>query len=78
MGIPEHDKSKMFLQFFRSEDARRLEPSGFGIGLYLVKTFLKRHHGDIWFVSKKGKGTTFSFKLPIIRAPTEELLEEIT
>ena len=78
IGIAEKDRPRVFSQFFRGEKARRFKPIGFGIGLFLVKIFLKAHNGEIWFTSREGKGTTFSFRLPIIQAPTEKLLEEIT
>ena len=74
--IPEKDHSKIFLQFFRSENARRLEPGGFGIGLFLAKVFLEHHNGEIWFTSQEGEGTTFNFRLPIITSPTEKFLEQ--
>lgn len=77
IGIPEKDQPRIFLQFFRSENTRRLDPSGFGIGLYLIRIFIESHQGKIWFTSKEGKGTTFTFNLPIIKAPTEKFLEEI-
>jgi len=77
MGILEKDKKRIFMQFFRSENARRKEPGGFGIGLFIAKAFIKHHNGKIWFVSKKGGGTTFSFKLPVIESPTEKLLENL-
>ena len=76
MGIPKKDHSRIFLQFFRSENARRLEPGGFGIGLFLVKAFLKHHSGEVWFTSQEDKDTTFSFRLPIITSPTEKFLEQ--
>lgn len=77
MGIPEKDQSRVFLQFFRAENARRLDPSGFGIGLYLMKAFIESHKGKIWFSSQEGKGTTFFFSIPLIQVPTEKFLEEI-
>lgn len=77
IGIPEKDKSKIFRHFFRGEQARALEPAGFGIGLFIARVFLRHHNGDIWFVSQKKGGTTFSFKLPIITAATEKILGKI-
>ena len=76
IGIPLKDQPKVFLQFFRSKNAIQMQPSGFGIGLFLVKTFLKHHHGEISFTTEEGKGSTFSFRLPIINNSTEKLLEK--
>lgn len=76
IGIPKKDHSKIFLQFFRSENARRLKPGGFGIGLFLAKVFLEYHDGEIWFTSQEGEGTTFGFRLPVITSPAEKFLEQ--
>ncbi len=77
IGIPPKDQVRIFSQFFRTEEARRLHPSGFGIGLYLAKSFIESHNGRIWFVSQLGKGTMFSISLPRIFTPTEKFLEKI-
>ncbi|MBI4121152.1 MAG: HAMP domain-containing histidine kinase [Parcubacteria group bacterium] len=77
IGIPKEEQGKIFQQFFRSESARRKDPGGFGVGLFIVKTFLKEHGGDIWFTSEAGKGTTFSFKIPLITSETEKHLEKL-
>lgn len=78
IGIPQKDQQKIFLQFFRSENARRKVPSGFGVGLYLVKTFIEKHDGKIWFESEEGKGTTFTIRLPLIRNKTEESIQKLS
>lgn len=77
VGISEKDKSEIFSQFFRSEKARKMEPGGFGIGLFLVKTFLQHHRGDIRFDSQEGKGTTFYFHLPVVKISPEKFLETL-
>lgn len=78
IGVPVKNQKEMFLQFFRSEAARRLDPNGFGIGLFIVKIFIDNHKGAIWFASIEGKGTTFTFRLPIIKASGEKFLEKIS
>lgn len=77
IGISEKDQPRIFLQFFRAKNARRLEPSGFGVGLFVVKIFIENQRGKIWFTSEEGKGTVFAFSLPLIKVPTEKFLEEI-
>jgi signal transduction histidine kinase len=64
IGIPARDKGKIFMQFYRSENARRKRPDGFGVGLYMIKMFIERHGGAIWFESKEESGSSFTFRLP--------------
>jgi len=43
---------------------------GTGIGLTITKRIIDFHHGRIWAESTPGKGSIFSFTLPINRAPS--------
>lgn len=63
-GTREEEKDKVFSKFFRGEDAKRINPSGAGIGLYVAKKIIEGHGGKIWFESEHGKETTFHFMLP--------------
>jgi signal transduction histidine kinase/ligand-binding sensor domain-containing protein/DNA-binding response OmpR family regulator len=62
-GIPEDIGQKLFEKFYQVKGRGTPSSSGFGIGLYLVKHFVERHHGDIFYESEVGKGTTFLMKL---------------
>lgn len=67
MGVTEEEKRKLFTKFFRAEQAKRRNPAGSGLGLYLAKNIVKRHGGKIWIHSVIGKGTAFHFTLPLGR-----------
>lgn len=65
IGITARDQEKIFERFFRAEGANERTYPGFGIGLYISQEIIKKHNGTIWVSSEKGKGSTFSFSLPI-------------
>ncbi|HZR44337.1 MAG TPA: ATP-binding protein, partial [Ktedonobacteraceae bacterium] len=65
IGIPKEQQSHIFERFYRVEGEQRRTYPGLGLGLYIAAEFVKRHQGIIWLESSEGKGTTFSFSLPI-------------
>lgn len=65
IGIAPSDYPKIFQKFFRSAGAVSAEPDGSGLGLYIVKDIVEKHHGSVWFESEVGQGTTFYFSLPL-------------
>ncbi|MGZ5303970.1 MAG: PAS domain-containing sensor histidine kinase [Bacteroidia bacterium] len=67
IGMDKAELTKIFQRFYRvSGDDEGTFP-GFGIGLFIVKDILKRHHGKIWVESEKDKGSEFFFALPLNR-----------
>jgi len=65
IGIPKEQESRIFEKFFRATNAKKVEVNGSGLGLYLASNIMKAHGGKIWFTSKEGKGSIFTFTLPI-------------
>lgn len=65
MGIKPQDQAKLFDRYYRVDDQKTQNISGFGIGLYLSKEIIKRHGGEMWLESEHGIGSTFYFKLPL-------------
>ena len=66
MGISPQDKKKIFERFFRARDIQKKFP-GLGIGLYISHEIVANHKGSLWVESEIGKGSTFSFTLPIMK-----------
>ena len=65
IGIPQEKISSLFSRFYRvNEETQNI--SGLGIGLYLSKEIMDRHHGQIWVESELGEGSTFWFSLPLV------------
>ncbi|MDD5110261.1 MAG: ATP-binding protein [Patescibacteria group bacterium] len=65
MGIPPNQMRKLFTMFFRSQAVLKAKIEGTGLGLYIAKAIVELHQGDIWCTSTMGKGSTFSFSLPL-------------
>jgi signal transduction histidine kinase len=64
-GIPKKYHDKVFGKFFRAPSKNVREIEGTGLGLFIVKQLIEKMNGKVWFKSKEGKGSTFSFSLPI-------------
>jgi signal transduction histidine kinase len=66
-GIRAMDRAKIFDRFYRTADTNRRKQatSGIGLGLYITSEIIKQHGGRLWVDSKPGRGSTFSFSLPL-------------
>lgn len=63
MGISRDDLPHVFERFYKTDKAR--SEGGSGLGLAIAKHTVLAHGGDIWAHSEGGKGSTFSFSLPL-------------
>lgn len=68
IGIPLKQQARVFEKFFRADNVQTVAPEGTGLGLYIAKSIIEAHGGTISFVSKEGKGTAFTIKLPNLRS----------
>ena len=65
IGISSEELSRIFSQFYRGGEARRVDTEGMGIGLSIAQSIAKRQNGKITVASEGlGKGSTFSLYLP--------------
>jgi len=63
-GIPSEYQSKIFQKFVQIKGR---ETGGTGLGLAICKEIVRAHGGAIWLESSPGKGSTFTFTLPVTR-----------
>ena len=71
IGMPANIVSNLFTRFYRSYHTKA-DVGGTGLGLYLCKSIVEAHGGNIWVHSKEGKGSTFGFTVKPFSAVDEE------
>lgn len=64
-GIPKEALPHLFGKFYRVNQGLVQNARGLGLGLYISKAIIEMHQGKIWVESEVGKGSTFSFSLPV-------------
>jgi len=67
IGIPAAERERIFRKFYRAESAARDGAAGTGLGLFIAKELVTAMGGRIWVDSTEGKGSSFSFELPVAR-----------
>lgn len=65
VGIPKEAIPHLFNKFFRVSNQTQQMGKGTGLGLYIAKSIIEKLNGKIWVESELGKGSRFSFTLPI-------------
>jgi signal transduction histidine kinase/CheY-like chemotaxis protein len=65
LGIAAADQPKVFERFKQVGDTLTDKPKGTGLGLPICREIIEHHGGRVWVESELGKGSTFSFSLPI-------------
>ncbi len=64
-GIPPDDLGRIFERFYKVDKSRAGTETGTGLGLAIAKHIVQAHGGEIWAESEFGRGSTFSFTLPV-------------
>lgn len=73
VGIPEDQLDKVFEKFHQVECSLTRTVQGTGLGLAITKGLVEASHGNIWVESELGKGSTFTFTLPISEGEKRDL-----
>lgn len=63
-GIPQHQLPHLFQKFRRLPESEQ-KTEGTGLGLVVTREIVEAHRGRIWVESESGKGSSFSFSLPV-------------
>jgi len=64
-GISPVDMPRLFERFYRGASRTNLKERGSGLGLAIVKSIAERHHGEVTAKSQLGRGSIFTFRIPI-------------
>jgi GGDEF domain-containing protein len=72
IGIPKEHLDAIFEKFYQVEGSLHRSVGGTGLGLAITKRLIEAHQGKIWVESEVGKGSTFTFTLPISKGERRE------
>jgi signal transduction histidine kinase len=68
IGIDPEEQDRLFTKFFRSQNPAVRNVPGTGLGLAITRNLVELQGGRIWAESEPGKGSTFTFTLPVAGA----------
>ncbi len=63
-GIAPEDIRFVFDRFYKTDKSRSMDKKGMGLGLFIAKTIMRLHGGDIYVDSRVNEYTRFAFRLP--------------
>jgi len=76
VGMTRDQLKKLFRPFYRADNPLRDVAGGTGLGLAIAKQFVEQHGGEMWVQSEQGKGSTFSFIVPMQQNETSDADED--
>ena len=71
IGISPAEQTRLFQPYHRVEQDRQQFP-GLGLGLTIARHIIEAHGGKIWVTSETGKGSTFTFTIPVRKRPDQQ------
>jgi PAS domain S-box-containing protein len=66
VGIPRHEHEAVFDKFYQAGATTKGVREGTGLGLAITKRLVEEHGGRIWLESEQGKGSRFTFAIPLL------------
>ncbi|MEA5594191.1 ATP-binding protein [Rivularia sp. UHCC 0363] len=75
IGIPPEKHQKIFESFEQADGSTAREYGGTGLGLAVTKQLVELHGGKIWVESEVGKGSSFSFTLPVVNTQIDNQIK---
>ncbi len=74
-GLSKEEIPKVFDRFYKTDRSRGMDKNGVGLGLYLVRSIINLHGGDIIVKSTPGEFTEFVFSIPTAKAKNPTLVK---
>ncbi len=65
VGMTPDQLDKLFRPFYRADSPLRESVGGTGLGLSIARSLVEQHNGEMWVKSEQGKGSIFSFIIPL-------------
>lgn len=78
IGISQEHLDRVFESFQQVDNTYSRQYQGTGLGLALTRRLVEMHGGKIWVTSEAGKGSTFSFTIPLVAVPALPVGEPLT
>ena len=73
IGVSPEEAKKLWAKFSRAQNAKDMYTDGSGLGLFIVKKVIEGHSGgSVFMTSEAKKGSTFGFRLPMMKEGTHE------
>jgi signal transduction histidine kinase len=70
VGLPPEEQESIFETFYQSATTAKGVREGTGLGLPIARRLIEQHGGRIWVQSEAGKGSRFTFTIPLAGEPT--------